>query len=83
MRMADTDAKTYTSAHLYSVFEQFLCYFFATCDSDEHILQYGCTSYSSLALDYHAHYQVFVCVYVCTILWLVTAACLFLNIACL
>ena len=24
------------------VFEQFLCYFFATCDGDEHILRHGC-----------------------------------------
>ena len=40
--VADADAKICASAHLYSVFEQFLCYFFATCDSDEHILQYGC-----------------------------------------
>ena len=38
----DADAKICASAHLHSVFEQFLCYFFATCDSDEHILQYGC-----------------------------------------
>ena len=29
--------KICASAHLYSVFEQFLCYFFATRDSDEHI----------------------------------------------
>ena len=39
---ADTDAKIYLSAHLCSVFEQFLCYFFTACDSDGHILQYGC-----------------------------------------
>jgi len=40
--VADTDAKIYFSAHLCSVFEQFLCYFFTACDSDGHILQYGC-----------------------------------------
>ena len=40
----------------------FLCYFFATCDNDEHILQYGCC--------YHTIY-----------IWLVTAVCLYLNIA--
>ena len=33
--------------------EQFLCYFFATCDSDEHILQYGCC--------YHTMYVVSNC----------------------
>jgi len=35
------------------VFEQYLCYFFATCDGDEHILQYGCcyhTVYICLSL---------------------------------
>jgi len=30
------------STHFCSVFGQFPCYFFAICDSDEHILQYGC-----------------------------------------
>ena len=39
---ADADAKICASTHLCSLFEQFLCCFFAACDSDEHILQYGC-----------------------------------------
>jgi len=32
----DADAKIFLSAHLCSVFKQFLGYLFATCDSDEH-----------------------------------------------
>jgi len=43
---ADADAKICASAHLCSVSEQFLCYFFTTCDSDEHTLQYGCCYHS-------------------------------------
>jgi len=40
-RTADADAKICVFAHFWSVFEQFLWHLFATCDSDEHILQYG------------------------------------------
>jgi len=36
---ADADVKIFMSTHLCSTA---LCYFFTTCDSDEHILQYGC-----------------------------------------
>ena len=42
---ADTDAKICAHTHLYNckkMLEQFLCYFFTTCESDEHILQYAC-----------------------------------------
>ena len=39
---AEVDAKICASTHLYYVLEQFLCFFFETCDSDEHIFQYGC-----------------------------------------
>ena len=39
---ADADTKICASTHLCSLFEQFLCCFFTACDSDEHILQYGC-----------------------------------------
>ena len=40
MWMADAVMRTQPPTS--EVFEQFLCCFFATCDSDKHILQYAC-----------------------------------------